>query len=196
MYPTPIVRNLIILNIAMFIITSFVMPDWNRTLALHTPTAEGFRPFQFVTHFFMHGSFLHIGFNMFALLNLGPVLETNWRAERFLFYYLCCAIGAAILQCGVNLYLYSDNIDAVPPMVGASGAIFGLIVAVAYYFPNAEFQFFPIPIPIKAKYFVPLLIVVELYLGSKNSASDNVAHFAHLGGGITGFALLMFWRYR
>jgi membrane associated rhomboid family serine protease len=201
---TPVVRNLLIINVIMFV-ASMAMPQLTNYLALFPPMSENFRPYQLVTHFFMHGGLLHIAFNMLALSSIGSMLEAFWRSERFLFYYLFCAIGAGLLQCAVNYYQFQGALassdlpreilrESFAPAVGASGAIYGLIVATAYYFPEAKFQIFPIPIPISAKYLVPLMIVFELYLGYKQYASDNIAHYAHLGGALFGAILLFYWR--
>jgi membrane associated rhomboid family serine protease len=196
---TQVVKGLLIINILMFV-ASYLIPNLTDNLALYNPVTPNFRPFQIVTHFFMHGGLFHIAFNMFALLNIGPVLESFWGKERFFLYYVLCALGAATFQCGLDFYLHQEAMQAGlyddAKMVGASGAIFGLIVAIAFILPNAEFQIFPIPIPIKAKILVPLMIAYELFSGFKNASGDYTAHFAHIGGAITGFILLLFWGQR
>ena len=196
---TQVVRGLLIINIVMFI-ASYLIPNLIDNLALYNPVSPNFRPFQLVTHFFMHGGLIHIAFNMFALMNIGPVLESFWGEKRFFIYYVVCALGAAAFQCGLDYYLYQDAMQAGfydnAKMVGASGAIFGLIVAIAFILPNAEFQVFPIPIPIKAKFLVPLMLAYEVFVGLRNVDGDYTAHFAHIGGAITGFILLMIWGQR
>jgi len=250
-----VVKHLLIINILMFLAGLIFSTD---TLALHYPASDKFMPVQIVTHFFMHANFLHLFFNMFALVMFGSALETLWGAQRFLFYYFACAIGAAALhlfvsyldfsqmQAAIEAFRSSPSYDTfwnyfkdvpldrlnpefreavnsmgnaiqegsrsvVPeaanameqylnfkmdiPMVGASGAIFGLLLGFGIKFPNAELMLIFLPIPIKAKYFIPLLMLAELYLGVNNFSWDNIAHFAHLGGALIGLLLILFGRY-
>ena len=135
---------------------------------------------------FMHGSFRHILFNMFALYMFGRILENVWGPKRFLFFYLACGVGAAIAHLTMQ-YFMQDNASA----VGASGAIMGVFVGFAYLFPNTELMIIPIPIPIKAKWVCLVYILIDLFGGV--SQSDGVAHFAHLGGALTGFLIVLFW---
>ena len=161
---------------------------------------------------FMHGGFTHIFFNMFALFMFGRILEQVWGPRRFLFYYIVCGVGAGLIQELVQYIHYSMELSAydsvniggmIMPMaqylnlmitVGASGAIYAILLAFGMLFPNQSLFIFPLPMPIKAKYFVIGYAALELFLGISNNASDNVAHFAHLGGMLFGFILIMYWR--
>lgn len=161
---------------------------------------------------FMHGGFTHLFFNMFALWMFGRILEQVWGPKRFLFYYLVCGIGAGFIQEIVQYVHYEMVLSAytsvntgysVIPMgeylnmmttVGASGAIYAILLGFGMLFPNQPLFIFPLPFPIKAKYFVIGYALIELYAGFANNPGDNVAHFAHLGGMIFGFILIMYWR--
>jgi rhomboid-like protein len=125
---------------------------------------------------------------MFGLFMFGRILENVWGAKRFLFFYLACGVGAAIAHLGVQ-YLMGTG----APAVGASGAVMGVFVAFGYLFPNTELMIFPIPLPIKAKWLVLVYIAVDLLGGFGNLTGDKVAHFAHLGGALTGFLIVLFW---
>ncbi|NLZ72790.1 MAG: rhomboid family intramembrane serine protease, partial [Bacteroidales bacterium] len=167
---------------------------------------------QLISYMFLHAGFSHIFFNMFAAWMFGRILEQVWGAKRFLIYYLVCGIGAGIIQEIVQLIQYEfvlssyENVNighAIIPMkeylnlmttVGASGAVYGILLAFGMLFPNQPLFIFPLPMPIKAKYFVIGYAVIELYLGLANTQGDNVAHFAHLGGMIFGFILIKYWR--
>lgn len=191
---TPVVRNLVMMNIVVFLAT-FLFPVLNGLLALYPIMSNLFRPYQLVTHFFMHGGLMHIFFNMYVLANVGSLVETIWKPERFLFYYLFCALSSAFLHLGINYYLFQQTHDfsLYAPAVGASGAIFGIVVAGGYLFPEQEVRMMLMPIPIKGKYLVPLMLIAEVLSARMNIAGDNVAHFAHLGGAIGGMILILFW---
>ena len=181
-------------------------------LGLHFFLADRFNAIQLVTYMFMHSGFTHIFFNMFAVWMFGRILEQVWGPRRFLFYYLVCGVGAGIIQEVVQYIQYDtvlsgyDSINtgySIIPMeeylnmlttVGASGAVYAILLAFGMLFPNQPMFIFPLPFPIKAKYFVMGYAVIELYSGLMNSGGDNVAHFAHLGGLIFGFILIMYWR--
>jgi len=169
----------------------------------------GFHPFQLITHMFSHspGSFFHIIFNMLMLWMFGRVLENVWGPKRFLIFYLACGLGAAALHLGVQYFraeqlvqaLEAGNVPAalklegaLGPALGASGAVMGIMAAFAYLFPNTELMIIPIPVPIKAKWMVLGYVLIDLFLGVGNTG-DNVAHFAHLGGAITGFIIVFIW---
>ncbi len=170
---------------------------------------ERFQPYQIATHMFAHGPIYHILFNMFALWMFGRILENVWGGKRFLLFYLVCGVGAAachlIIQyfrCEELLHVLDTNpidpristlIGAAAPAVGASGAIMGVLVAFAYLFPNTELYIMFIPIPIKAKWAVLGMAAIDLFGGAANISGDNIAHFAHLGGAITGFILVLIW---
>jgi membrane associated rhomboid family serine protease len=170
---------------------------------------QKFQPYQIATHMFAHGPIYHILFNMFALWMFGRILENVWGPQRFLLFYLICGVGAAVCHLGMQYFrceqlltIIQTNqndpriismLGAAAPAVGASGAIMGLLVAFAYLFPNTELYIMFIPIPIKAKWAVIGMAAIDLFGGVANLSSDNVAHFAHLGGALTGFILVLIW---
>ncbi len=190
---TEVVKHLIIINVIMFIIPTLIWGYYGRgVLALHFPLSEGFMPFQFVTSIFMHGDPLHLLFNMYMLYFLGVLLETYWGAKKFLKYYLICGVGASIIALAVNFatYYYSGEIPL--PSLGASGAIFGLLMAAFLSFPEKEVSLIFPPITLKFKVLVPILMGLELYLGL-NFQNTGIGHFAHLGGALVGFILIRYW---
>ncbi|MEM8527543.1 MAG: rhomboid family intramembrane serine protease [Bacteroidota bacterium] len=187
---TGVVRNLLIINVIIFILTELVNPELKLQFALHYPESPYFRPFQLVTHFFTHGGLTHILFNMFGLVIFGGPLESIWGPKKFLIYYLISAAGAAFL----HLAMAFLGVIEAAPAVGASGAIYGLLIAFAMKFPNTELMLIFLPVPIKAKYFVPGLIALDLILGFGSFGWDPIAHFAHLGGALFGFLLLLYWK--
>lgn len=210
--------NLIAINVLLFV-ASYLYPALNDFLSLHYLFNKhgyiegvGFQPYQIITHMFMHGGIAHIFFNMFALLSFGAVLERVWGEKRFLLFYLITGFGAVVLHMGVQMLIIYNATGYVDPSVqqleaagnvaiieyltrtvGASGAIFGLLTAFAMLFPNTELMLLFIPFPVKAKYFVPIYIAIELYLGIARYGGDNIAHFAHLGGALFGFILVKIW---
>ena len=227
----PITRNIIIINIVVFILTYVLQTDMMyRYLAAFYPFSPFFHSWQIITHMFMHGSFMHILFNLMTLYSFGPVLEQVLGQKKFLILYFASGLGGFALYNIWNyyevsqitnfltsqaydiheIYKYADNSysgempistnseavrDAAQqlfnilktPMVGASGAIFGVIAAFSTLFPDAKLMFMFIPFPIKAKYLTPIIIVVSLFLGFRQFSGDNIAHFAHLGGALIGF---------
>ena len=196
---TDVVKNLLIINIVVFLVGTYALPPEvaNHWLAVHYPTSPYFQPVQLITYMFMHGGFQHLLFNMFGLYMFGPPLEYNWGPKRFLFYYLVTGFGALVLHFGVEYYQmnfmgYPSELGDIP-MVGASGAIFGLLAGYGLLYPENELQLLFPPIPIKAKYFVLMYAGVELYLGV-SGRQIGIAHFAHLGGALFGFLLIMYWR--
>ncbi|MET0463812.1 MAG: rhomboid family intramembrane serine protease, partial [Chitinophagaceae bacterium] len=171
---------------------------------------QTFKPYQIATHFFTHSSstFFHILFNMFALWVFGRTLENVWGPKRFLFFYLSCGIGAAALHLTIQYFragplleaLQSNNeqevlkhLGALAPAVGASGAVMGLMAAFAFLFPNTELYVMFIPFPVKAKWVVIGYAAIDLFFGAANFAGDNIAHFAHLGGALTGLIIVFIW---
>ncbi len=209
----PITKNLIIINVLCFfgaIVAQRYGLDPDSVLSLHFFMASDFNLGQFITYMFMHANFQHIFFNMFALWMFGRTLENVWGPKRFLTYYMVCGIGAGIIQELVQFVEYETVLSAYDRVntgmeilamndylnlwrtVGASGAVYGILLAFGMLFPNSEMFIFPLPFPIKAKYFVILYAGLELMLGM--SANDNVAHFAHLGGMIFGFFLILYWK--
>jgi membrane associated rhomboid family serine protease len=196
----PVVKNIIIINalmlLAIFINEEFMVENF----ALFYPASSYFRPYQFITHIFMHGSFLHLFFNMWMFWIFGSTLEHVWGSKKFLIYYLVTGIGAAAFHVGVNWleslsFNYGEQyrILFATPMVGASGAVFGVLLAFGMLFPNNVIQMLFPPIAIKAKWFVVICGVFELVLGLSQTGS-NIAHFAHIGGMVFGFILVKFWQ--
>jgi membrane associated rhomboid family serine protease len=233
---TPVVRDLLIINILFFVATQF-SSQLNELLALYYPSSSRFKGFQVVTHFFMHANPMHLFFNMLGLYSLGVMLEMVWGGKRFLTFYFICAFGAAAVHLGVAYWQFAQmeslmlNFTSTQdistalqfyakagyelntenplfiqnqmeeillmqkniPMVGASGAIYGLMAAIWYLFPETAFYMYFIPVPIKARYLVPVIIASDFYFGFSNFGGDNVAHFAHIGGAFVGLATLFFW---
>lgn len=207
---TGVVRHLIIINVLMFIGTYAILEPESMPriivgdesglgrliLAAYMPGSVHFRPFQIATHMFMHGNPMHLIFNMLSLYIFGPMVEMVWGHKRFLFYYLFCGLGSFVLYTGVRWWeLQQPGADPFGwniPMLGASGAIFGVYVAFGYLFPNQVISLLFPPISLKAKYFVPIMSVLELFYGVYNLA-PGIAHFAHIGGAVFGFILIMIW---
>ena len=195
---TDVVKNLILINVLIYFGTHFLMSEqsWIR-LAMFYPTSEYFQPFQLVSHMFMHANPSHIFFNMFGLYMFGSPVEELWGPRRFLFLYLFTGFGALALHLLVKYWelqhggVSADSVNS--PMLGASGAIFGVTVAYGMLFPENVIQLLLPPIPIKAKYFVFFFAALELFLGVSGYES-GVAHFAHLGGALFGFLLIVYWR--
>ena len=256
---TPVVKQLLIINIIFFIGSQLVPVSYD-LFALYYPQSDNFKAWQLITHMFMHAPFpnvAHILFNMFALYSFGSALEHFWGGKKFIFFYISCGLGAALLHTGVNYFeihsllsevsslnlsnsevhkllnadysiLFDERGKMIPGeinsilerahctqeqfntivnasmlskgvVVGASGAIYGLLVAFAFMFPNAELALMFIPIPIKAKYFVRGILAVDLFLGFKGQSifgagSTGIAHFAHVGGALTGYIMMWYWK--
>ncbi len=183
---TPVVLNLILLNGAVFLIQNIFDGPFAKIttfMALWPIESGQFKPYQLVTHMFTHGGLAHILFNMFGLWIFGSVLEKLWGGKRFLVFYFACGLAAGVAQ------LFLSN----APAIGASGAIMGLFGAFAYLFPNTEMFIFPIPFPIKAKWAVAGLALLDLF-GGVNPTGSNIAHFAHLGGVVAGLLLAIYWK--
>jgi membrane associated rhomboid family serine protease len=198
---TDTVKHLIIINVLVFISANFIFKDIDLTsmFALYSFKSENFQWYQLITHMFTHASFpqiSHIAFNMYALYSFGSALEHFWGGKRFLFFYITCGLGAAIINNLVNQYFFLDFDSSA---VGASGAIYGLLVAFGFMFPEAGLGIIFIPIPVKAKYFIPGIIAIDLFLGLRGSSlfgagGTGIAHFAHIGGALTGFIIMWLWR--
>ena len=205
----PVVKNLIMANVIVYIITMISGNFMYEHFSLFYFKSPFFKPFQLVTHMFMHGGFAHILFNMYALFIFGSVLERVWGSQKFLFYYFVTGIGAALIHLGVmalQLRGYMADLNAgdllaraqiqdilVTPTVGASGAIYGLLLAYGMLFPNNIMQLIFPPVALKAKWFVLIYGAIELMLGLSGRGGD-IAHFAHLGGMIFGFFLILYWK--
>ncbi len=263
---TETVKQLLIINIIFYIGSNFVGDVAYQLFSLYYPENLHFKFWQPLTSMFMHADvysgqnsvgIMHIVFNMFALVSFGSALEHFWGAKKFIFFYISCGLGAALLHLGVSyihIHAVLDQLSVLnfsdqelsillnadyasvfddkgqmmagqvktilekahctqeqfnlltsaiqefrTPSLGASGAIYGLLTAFAFMFPNAELMMLFIPIPIKAKYFVPGLLALDLFLGFKGSSifgsgGTGVAHFAHLGGALTGFIMMWYWK--
>ena len=224
----PVVKNLIIINVVMllglFLFQRLFNVNLNAILGLYYFQSPLFKPWQIVTHMFMHGGIAHIFFNMWALWIFGKTLESVWGSQRFLIYYLVTGLGAAFFHMLVNYIQFAPEIsalkaaysvdkinmallndilqpgnqfhslgrDLIRPTVGASGAVYGVLLAFGMLFPNTPLFIIPIPFPIKAKWLVIGFGALELYLGITRTGG-NIAHFAHLGGMIFGFILIKYW---
>ena len=248
----PVTKNLLIINILIWAFMALI-PAADRVLdkyfALYFFSSPAFQPYQLFTYMFLHGGFMHLFFNMFALLMFGRTIEYTMGSGRFLFYYISCGICAALVQMGIfALYIHNlqgimtpDQLNVVyeqgygvlargynyppalegalklkaisyihaegypapdmaalnafvnTPMVGASGAIYGVLLAFGFLYPNMPVYLFFIPVPIKSKWLIIGYFVLELVYGISGSA-DGVAHFAHLGGMIFGFLMLLYWK--
>lgn len=187
----PVVKNLLIINLLVYMATA-MLPIGDRileygALALGSPW---FHTYQYITYMFLHSSFEHLFFNMFALWMFGRTLEYRLGSQRFLVYYMACGVGAALIQWGVALLLGELPLF----LVGASGAVMGLLLAFGVLYPNATIMLLIPPIPMKAKWFVIIYALIELFLGWRSVG--QVAHFAHVGGMVWGFLLLHYWRRR
>lgn len=234
----PVVKNLLILNVIMFIVTSLgEMQGIPMTSMLggYVFNSPLFEPYQMVSHFFMHGDLFHIFFNMFALVIFGSALEQVWGPKRFFIFYVATAFGAFVLhqlvgylelssirsqlvELGydinrVNTHIleavranpnyrvpmnnallqsYADGVTV--PVIGASGAVYGVLVGFGYLFPNTQLMLLFPPIPIKAKWLVIIMVGIALFNSIQSNPGDNIAHLAHLGGALVGFIIVFFWQ--
>ena len=190
----PIVKNLIIINAIVFVAGIAFQKQYDLTglLMLWPLPSDAFAPYQIATHMFAHASLGHLFFNMLGLWMFGRMLENAWGPKRFLLFYFVCGIGAAAVHL-VMQYLRWENgaSEIIGPMLGASGAIMGVMAGVAYLFPNTEIYLYML-FPIKAKWLVIVLALLDLY-GGFVGTGDRIAHFAHLGGALTGFILVLIW---
>lgn len=207
-----VVKHLLIINVLMYLATITFTRfniDLTNILGLHFFKASDFRIYQIITYMFMHGNFGHLFFNMFALWMFGNTLENLWGSKRFLLFYMVCGIGAGLCQELVQYIQYANSLAPYSTVnlgghivtmdtylnmmttVGASGAIYGLLLAFGMMFPNSMIYFYFL-IPIKAKWFVIGYAVIELITGL--TGVDNVAHFAHLGGMLFGLLLILYWK--
>ncbi len=189
---TPVTRGILIACIAGFLLQQFAGPIIEIRFALWplqgSIYSASFQPWQLVSYAFLHGGFMHLFFNMFALYMFGPEIERLLGANRFAVYYFVCVLGAALTQLAVMQIGGTGNY-----VVGASGGVFGLLLAYGLAFPHRRLMLLFPPIPMPAWLFVTLYGLFELYLGIFGR-DTGVAHFAHLGGMIGGFALILYWR--
>lgn len=189
----PVTTALIVANVAVFFLQSLapgiVLPFALWPLAASASGAGvSFGPWQLLTYAFLHGGLVHLAFNMFALYMFGSAIEQVFGPRRYLVYYLVCVVSA-----GLSQLLVAAMMGGVYPTVGASGGVFGLLLAYGMYFPNNRVMLLFPPIPMPARVFVIVYAVIELYLGVTGSQA-GVAHFAHLGGMIGGFVMLRYWK--
>jgi membrane associated rhomboid family serine protease len=193
---TPVVRNLIFINVIVFVFQLMTKEGEtdlvSRWLALYNIQTQAFKPYQLFTYMFCHQGFGHIFWNMLGLVFFGPILEEFWGQKRFLIFYIACGIGAGVFSILMDVFL------AHPPivMIGASGAVYGVMTAFGVIFPNMELRLLFLPISFKAKYLVMVLGSLAIYNGLRPSAGDNVAHLAHLGGIVVAIILIQIWRGR
>ena len=208
-------KNLLIINFLAFVAT-WVLElrgvDLTQLLGLHFFLASDFHIYQFVTYMFLHGGLTHIFFNMFALWMFGAVIERVWGPKKFLFYYICCGIGAGFVQEivqyanytleGIAAYQYvnaggvqmtTDAYINLWTTIGASGAVYAILLAFGMIFPNERLFIIPFPFPIKAKWLIIGYIAIELF-SAMSGPGDGVAHMAHLGGMLFGFLLIRYWQ--
>jgi len=229
----PLTRNIIIINIVVFVV-SFFVPQLNDLLSAYYPFSPNFKSWQIITHMFMHGGIMHILFNMFTLYSFGPILEQRLGDKKYLILYFLSGLGAFFLfnlwnffeihqltadlmtnsnvdinkiyesadlsRYGFNPAPYLNNekelnlyLGLISRMVGASGAIFGVIAAFATLYPDARIAIMFIPIPVKVKYVLPVVIIGSIYLGVSGNGG-GIAHLAHVGGAIVGFILAKIWK--
>ena len=221
------IKQLIIINIILFIVPQYLNIDLTNILALHFPENEHFGIWQYVTSMFMHGSFSHILFNMYGLYAFGTPLEQIWGKNKFLFFYFSAGIGAGLIYTLVNYYQFNEALETLvntgiskseiielmnpskmysnenlqtmnqlynTPAVGASGAVYGVLVAFGIYFKDAKLALLFFPVPIAAKYFIPIMILGDLFFGVTKYSIGNIAHFAHIGGAVVGFIIIWYWK--
>ena len=259
---TDTVKQLVIINVIFYIASNTIAIAANDLLAIHFPLNDNFHWWQPLTHMFMHAempNLMHIFFNMFGLIMFGSALEHFWGWKKFLFFYISCGLGAALIHMGMEYYEFQKILEAAADLqlseetirqiinvpfrdgnmysgqklaenikpileplgkwnllndtsfkalfdaaviadgraVGASGALYGIIVAFAFMFPNAELMLLFLPIPIKAKYFVPVIVLGDLFMGLKGDSifgGGGIAHFAHVGGAVTGLIMMWIWK--
>lgn len=198
-----VTKNLVAINILMFIATLINENFMVANFAMFYPASPFFKPWQILTHMFMHGGFWHIFFNMYSLLMFGSILERSLGPKKFLIFYFVTGLGAAALHTGVEwmqarVFIANGAAQAyqallMTPTLGASGAIYGVLIGFAMLYPQAQLMLIFPPIPVKAKWLVVIFAVIELFSGI-NGIQDGVAHFAHLGGMLFGWLLIRWWR--
>lgn len=210
---SPVVINLVIINALVYFaqVAFGGMAELNRVndlFALHHYKSDEFRPHQLLTHMFMHGGIFHLLFNMLGLWMFGSIIERLWGPKRFLVFYLVCGLAAGLAQMGNYMYDFWDIDHATISSelntvyqeamrknctLGASGAVMGILAAYGYLFPNTQLFIMPIPFPVKAKWAVLGIIALDVFGGISRTANDNIAHFAHVGGAVAGFLIVLYW---
>ena len=238
------VLHLIIINTIVLILTflnerGLFLPHMNilDSFTLHYFENPNFHWWQYISYMFMHGDFMHLFFNMYALWAFGTPLENIWGRNKFLFFYFSCGVGAALLNTGVNYFYIHQTLNDLSGMgvtitdltntintgsyptiwtdyasredinnlastflsttVGASGAIYGILVAFGMFFPDAKLMLFFVPYPIAARYFIPIIVALDLIMGLVGNVTifgGNIAHFAHVGGALIGFLIMLYWK--
>jgi len=212
----PIVKNLVIINALMFLATAMFENLMMQSFTLYYPASSNFKIFQLFTHMFMHADFFHLLFNMYALWMFGSMIEKVWGGKKFLYYYLLTGFGAVGLHIFVQ-WLRIQSLEAViltgpiwevqqeinqihqiyaTRTLGASGAVFGILLAFGMLFPNTELQLIFPPIRLKAMWFVAIFGVLELFLGISRAGGGGIAHFAHVGGMLFGIILIRYWKHK
>jgi len=231
---TDAVKHLIIINVIFFVATYALKLGFSDSLALYFPKNESFGFWQFISHMFVHGSPMHLIFNMYGLWAFGTPLEQIWGKNKFIFFYFSAGLGAGIIYTLVNYYQFNGTYEQLinlglsstdiqklletgsynsailesisetklsefygtfhSPAVGASGAVYGVLVAFAMYYPNSKLALIFFPVPIAAKYFIPIIILGDLFFGVTKYSVGNIAHFAHIGGALIGFIIAWYWK--
>lgn len=192
----PVTKNLLLINLVVWLTDATL----EHTAGIHLSNIlglhyifNGFSIWQPFTYMFMHANFSHIFFNMFAVWMFGAPLEQRWGSKRYLTYYLITGVGAGLIQELVWFFMYG-TVPAAAVVIGASGAVFSILLAFGWLFPDVRIFIFPIPIPVRARILVIIYAVVELFEGI--AGADNIAHFAHLGGMIFGLGLILWWKHK
>lgn len=201
-----VIKNIIIVNALVFVAVFFTpLSSFYNYLAMYYIDSPYFGFWQLLTHMFMHGGIWHLVLNMYGLFLFGTILEKVWGQQKMLFFYFATGFGAAFLYLLVEGLKYKfdlgtffpftagHNIRSIP-VVGASGAVFGVLIAFALLFPNTELYLLFIPFPVKAKYLIGGYVAYELFRGLQFNDSSQIAHFAHLGGALFGFIIVKFWQ--
>ena len=199
----PVTKNIVAINVLVFIATLVNQQFMVANFAMFYPTSPFFRPWQIITHMFMHGGFWHIFFNMYSLLMFGTVLERSIGSKKFLIFYFVTGLGAVALHTGVEwieaqIFMANEQVMAyhnllMTPTLGASGAIYGVLIGYAMVYPQSRLTLLFPPVTLTAKWMVIIFAAIELFTGITGTA-DGVAHFAHLGGMLFGWLLIRMWR--
>ena len=181
---TDVVKNLLIINVILFFGLKYGVPflHYDSYMVLR-PIGGGFNPYQLISHMFMHGDVRHLLFNMLGLFFIGPAVEMSLGSKRFIQLYILAGVVGGVVHL----------LTSIGSAVGASGGFYGVLVAFATMYPNRKMMFFPIPMEIKAKYLVGAFILIDFFSGL-SSARTGIAHFAHIGGGLAGFLLILLWK--